>query len=96
MRLSGEFRPDASRFSLGRLGLPVNVAAVLYGALMTLNIAWPRASVYDLEGGHWYLRWFAVLFVAATASVGVLVFLAQRRAARQPAPEELAVAEAGG
>jgi urea carboxylase system permease len=84
------------RFSLGRLGLPVNIVAVVYGALMVVNIAWPRASVYDLKGGHWYLQWFAVLFLAATLLLGVLAFALTRRRARVAVPADAVPAEAGG
>ena len=31
---------------MGRWGLPVNIFAVVWGALMALNLAWPRADVY--------------------------------------------------
>jgi urea carboxylase system permease len=96
-RLRGQWTAAPGQFSLGRFGLPINLLAVAYGALMMVNIAWPRASVYDLEGGHWYLQWFAVLFVAATAAVGAIVFLAMRSAAPEPdAQPELASAEAAG
>jgi urea carboxylase system permease len=86
---------EPGRFSLGRFGLPVNIAAVAYGTLMVVNIGWPRASVYDIEGGHWYLKWFAVLFVGAVLLAGVAAFLAKRRSAPAPAgiPEGLAAAE---
>jgi urea carboxylase system permease len=67
-------------FSLGRLGLPINIVAVAYGALMMVNLAWPRAAVYDPEGGHWYLQYFAVLFVAGTLVLGALVYAHKRRA----------------
>lgn len=30
-------------FSLGIWGVPVNIAAVVYGALMVINLSWPRA-----------------------------------------------------
>ncbi|MGW0994699.1 amino acid permease [Streptomyces sp. NPDC002523] len=59
-------------FSLGRWGLPVNVLAVGYGVFMTVNLAWPRAEVYDPAGGHWYFQWFTVLFVGATIAVGAV------------------------
>ncbi|MGW6740333.1 amino acid permease [Streptomyces sp. NPDC055025] len=59
-------------FSLGRWGLPVNVLACLYGAAMTVNLAWPRAAVYDPAGGHWYFQWFTVLFLLATIGAGAL------------------------
>jgi hypothetical protein len=61
-----------------------------------VNIAWPRASVYDLKGGHWYLQWFAVLFLAATLLLGVLAFALTRRRARVAVPADAVPAEAGG
>ncbi|WP_425826752.1 amino acid permease [Streptomyces fractus] len=78
-RLRGQWRPtdggdrdELGRplFSLGRWGLPVNALAVCYGLFMTVNLAWPRAGVYDPEGGHWYFQWFTVLFVGAVVAVG--------------------------
>ncbi|MFC9330637.1 amino acid permease [Kitasatospora sp. NPDC057015] len=57
-------------FSLGRWGLPVNVLALVYGVAMTVNLAWPRAAVYDPAGGHWYLQWFSLLFLAGALAVG--------------------------
>ncbi|KUL32879.1 hypothetical protein ADL12_22330 [Streptomyces regalis] len=38
---------------------------------MTLNLIWPRASVYNATAPyHWYLQWGAVLFVAVIAGGG--------------------------
>ncbi|WP_449350224.1 amino acid permease [Streptomyces shaanxiensis] len=68
---SGQDETGARLFSLGRWGIPVNALALLYGLLMTVNLAWPRAAVYDPAGGHWYFQWFTVLFLAATLAVGV-------------------------
>jgi urea carboxylase system permease len=70
------------RFSLGRWGIPVNIAAVVYGGLMTVNMAWPRSSVYDPAGGSWYLQWFSVLLLAGTALTGAIAFAYLRRANR--------------
>jgi urea carboxylase system permease len=87
---------DGARFSLGRWGLAVNIAAVVYGALMTVNMAWPRASVYDPAGGSWYLQWFSVLLLAGTFIVGAGTFLYLRRAKRFVAfGREPAIAPAG-
>jgi urea carboxylase system permease len=74
--LPGPDREDL--FSLGRWGLPVNILAVVYGAVMMVNIGWPRASVYDPEGGHWYLQYFSLLFVGGALLIGSLAFLSQR------------------
>ncbi|MFF4898905.1 amino acid permease [Streptomyces sp. NPDC001068] len=77
-RLRGGFGAEgadetgAPLFSLGRWGVPVNAAALLYGLAMSVNLAWPREAVYDPSGGHWYFRWFTVLFLTATVVVGAV------------------------
>ena len=44
----------------------MNIAAVAYGALVAVNIAWPRNSVYNALGTpHWYWQWSPVLFIGA-------------------------------
>jgi len=81
-------------FCLGRWGVPANVAAVLYGAVMVVNIAWPRGAVYDPGGsGHWYLRYFAEILVGATVAVSGLCYLRQRRATPASGPPRLHTAE---
>lgn len=62
-------------FSLGRWGIPLNVVAVAYQVVMVVNLAWPRQAVYDLTGHTWWLQWSAILFIALTLAVGVLVHL---------------------
>lgn len=53
---------------------------------MTVNLAWPRAAVYDPAGGHWYFQWFTVLFPAAATATGTLcrVFAKRSPAAGRP------------
>jgi urea carboxylase system permease len=63
-----------SLFSLGRLGLPVNILAVGYGALMVVNLSWPRAEVFDPSGAYPLLRWAAPVTVAAVIALGILCF----------------------
>ena len=63
-------------FSLGRWGLAVNVVAVLYGAAMIVNLAWPRAAVYGND--HWYYQWGAVVFTGVITAVGGLLYLRYR------------------
>jgi urea carboxylase system permease len=79
-RIGGE--TNGYTFSLGRWGLAVNIGAVLYGALMTLNMAWPRPSVYDPAGGGWYLQWFSVLLLIGAAVTGGLAYAYLRRGGR--------------
>jgi urea carboxylase system permease len=78
-RLHGEW-PRAEHgpyFSLGRWGLPINLFAVIYGAVVAFEIAWPRAAVY---GTKWYFRFGAYEFIGASIIIGTLYyFLVQRR-----------------
>ncbi|WP_200302771.1 amino acid permease [Streptomyces adelaidensis] len=69
-------------FSLGRWGIPINALALLYGLFMTVNLAWPRAEVYDPAGGHWWFQWFTVLFLLLTVGLGVVYRLTRGRGAR--------------
>ena len=69
-------------FSLGRWGLPVNAFAVLYGVAMAVNLAWPRAAVYDPTGGHWYLQYFTLLFLGGALLLGTAAYLSVRRRQR--------------
>ncbi|MFI8003025.1 APC family permease [Streptomyces sp. NPDC086010] len=70
-RLKGDWRCAEGNFTLGRFGLPVNILAVLWGAGMALNLAWPRAEVYNATGPqHWYLRWGAFVFVGIVGGGG--------------------------
>jgi amino acid transporter len=59
-------------FSLGRWGVPVNALALAYGLFMTINLAWPRAEVYDPSGSGWWFQWFTLLFLLVTVGVGLL------------------------
>ena len=67
-------------FSLGKLGLLVNLIAVVWGVLMTINLAWPRREVYNAtEPFHWYLQWGAVLFVGSVLFGGLAYYLLVQR-----------------
>jgi urea carboxylase system permease len=83
-RLRGEWATEPGHFSLGRWGLPVNVLAVAYGALQMINLGWPRAAVYDPQGGHWYLQYFSLLFVGGALVVGVGAYALHRRELAAP------------
>jgi urea carboxylase system permease len=70
---SGVAEDGRPLFSLGRSGLAVNVVAVVYQVGMVVNLVWPRAAIYDLTGGTWWLQWSALLFIALTLVVGALI-----------------------
>jgi urea carboxylase system permease len=69
-------------FSMGRWGLPVNVAAVVYGLAMAINLAWPREAIFDPEGTDPLLRYFALIVLALTAVGGAVAFTAKKGAYR--------------
>jgi urea carboxylase system permease len=83
-RLRGQWPPKDARekgwFTLGKLGLPINIIAVLWGAGMAINLAWPRKEVYNAtEPFHWYLQYGAILFVGVVFFGGLLYYwLVQR------------------
>lgn len=87
-RLRGEWPREnhGPHFSLGRWGLPVNIFAVLYGAAMTVNLAWPRAAVYGND--HWYFQWGAVVFTAVITAVGLGLYLLRRNASQPQLPAQ--------
>ncbi|MDT7560929.1 MAG: hypothetical protein QOI68_5399 [Pseudonocardiales bacterium] len=66
-------------FSMGRWGTLVNAVAVLYGLGMAINLGWPRAEVFDPEGGHWYLQFLGPITLGVTALLGLIAYAAQRR-----------------
>jgi urea carboxylase system permease len=91
-RLRGQW-PRADHgpyFSLGRWGMLVNVVAVLYGAIVAVNIAWPRSAVYDSLAGtkdasghvipaHWYWQYIALLFIGIVIAIGSAYYFAVYR-----------------
>ncbi|MST32181.1 hypothetical protein GHK86_05500 [Acidimicrobiaceae bacterium USS-CC1] len=54
-----------------RTGIVVNAFAVVYGAVMTVNLVWPRASFY---GPAWYQQYAAVAFVPAVIIIGIVYY----------------------
>ncbi|MEA2356927.1 MAG: hypothetical protein QOI62_187 [Solirubrobacteraceae bacterium] len=69
-------KPDhGPYFSLGRWGLLVNAFAVAYGALVAINIAWPRNDVYNAIGKHhWYFQWAAFVFIGLVFLLGAFYY----------------------
>jgi amino acid transporter len=65
-------------FSLGRWGLPVNIVAVVYGVAMMINLAWPRASIYDPEGTSPVLHYFALIMLALVGVGGLVAFTVKK------------------
>jgi urea carboxylase system permease len=69
------FRPGRI-FSLGRWGLSLNFASVLWGLFVVVNMSWPRTEIY---GADPWGRFAAVLATAALLGLGVLYYLVVQR-----------------
>jgi len=65
-------------FSLGRLGLPINAIAVLWGLFVVINIGWPRPEIYG--AGRWsrFGAAFATIALIVTGGTYFLLFQRQR------------------
>ncbi|RLV49739.1 amino acid permease [Nocardioides mangrovicus] len=78
-RLTGEWKTTPEYFHLGRWGVPVSIAAVVWGVAMVINIAWPRNAVYNpAPPHHWFLQWGAVVFVLVAFALGLAYYFTQR------------------
>jgi urea carboxylase system permease len=79
-RLQGNWPPAdlgaGGYFTMGRWGMFVNVVAVVWGAGMALNLAWPREAVY---GAPWYNTWGAFVYIAVILGAGLLWYAAKGR-----------------
>ncbi len=84
-------RSGARLFSMGRLGLPINAIAAVWGVAVVVNVSWPRAMVYGTD--RWG-RFAAPTWTAALLAAGGLYY-ATRRRGRSPAtrPEHRAEAD---
>ncbi len=73
-------------FSLGRLGMPINIIAVVWGAAMAINLAWPRVEVYGDNGP---LQYIAFIFIGAVVVIGLGWFRLRGRHRLGTLPEHL-------
>lgn len=81
-RSTGRWRP-APPFTLGRVGLVVNVVAFGWLLFETVNLGWPRQ-----DSPFWYERYAAPLVGALLFGVGSAYFLASRPDRRWSVPAE--------
>ncbi len=70
-RLTGRWRPG--RFSIGGVGLIVNLLAVVWVAFQIANIAWPRTP--DLP---WYQNYGVLIMILALGILGAAAFFPLR------------------
>lgn len=82
------WRP-AGRWTLGRWGLPINIAALVYGVAASVNVAWPRTPELP-----WYDNWIVLLGSAVVIGIGVIYMVVARPWGRSMAPAGDAVPRA--
>ena len=72
-RFRGEWPPAdlaaGGYFTMGRWGMLINIVAVLWGAGMALNLAWPREAIY---GAPWYNTWGAFVYIGVILGAGLI------------------------
>jgi amino acid transporter len=71
----------SGRYTLGRWGLPVNIAALVYGVIAIVNMAWPRTP-----DSPWYDNWIVALSGVVVIGVGLVYMAAHPLHDRSTAP----------
>lgn len=69
----------APAFSLGRWGIPINVAAAAWSTFMVVNVGWPRAEIY---GADWPSRFAPLLLTGVLLTAGVSSWFFMKRQLR--------------
>ncbi len=88
-RLKG-WKPSGA-FQLGRFGMPVTIAALTYGVLAMVNMAWPRTP-----DAPWYDNWLVALSAAVGAGIGAVYLVIVKPYERSDATAGDAVPETLG
>ena len=71
----------AGKFTLGAWAYPVNIIALLWGALAIINILWPRPT-----GGGWAEDYLLIMTTVGVVVVGWIYMLVSKAYARGDAP----------
>ena len=79
-RLRGEWPREGHGpyFNMGRLGVVVNVIAVLFQTLLVVNLAWPRPDIYGYDQ-PWYLQYGAFSFLGVILIIGGVYYATSLR-----------------
>lgn len=80
----------SGKYTLGRWGLPVNVAALVYGVIAMVNMAWPRTP--DVP---WYDNWIVALSGLVVIAVGLVYMAVHPLHDRSTAPYDDAIPKRG-
>ncbi|MBO9520604.1 MAG: amino acid permease [Nocardioidaceae bacterium] len=76
----------SGKYTLGRWGLPVNVAALVYGIVAMVNMAWPRTP--DVP---WYDDWIVALSGVVVVGLGLVYMAVHPLHDRSTAPYDDAI-----
>jgi urea carboxylase system permease len=70
--------PSAGKglFSLGQFAVITNVLAIIYGASMAVNLAWPRDYFY---GTKWYQQYGPISGIAVVVIAGLLLYYGRQQ-----------------
>jgi amino acid transporter len=71
----------SGKYSMGAWGLPVNIAALSYGVIAMVNMAWPRTP-----DAAWYDNWIVWLSAAVVVGVGLLYMAVHPTYGKSQAP----------
>ncbi|MFD0902951.1 APC family permease [Actinomadura sediminis] len=76
----------SGKYTLGRWGLPVNIAALVYGVIAIVNMAWPRTP-----DSPWYDNWIVALSGLVVIGTGLVYMAAHPLHGRSTAPYDDAI-----
>jgi amino acid transporter len=76
----------SGKYSLGAWGLPVNIAALAYGVIAMINMAWPRTP-----DAAWYDNWIVWLSAAIVVGFGLIYMAVHPTYGKSNAPYDDAI-----
>ena len=74
-------------FKLGGWAMVTNGIAILYGAAMVINLAWPRDYFY---GAKWYQQYGPILGVVLALGAGLILYYGYQKDKMEVLPEHRA------
>ncbi|WP_137149550.1 APC family permease [Mycolicibacterium sp. CR10] len=78
----------SGKYTLGKWGMSVNVAALIYGVIAMINMAWPRTP-----DAPWYDNWIVALSAAVVVIIGLVYMAVHPLHDRSTAPYSDAIPE---
>ncbi|BBY57264.1 APC family permease [Mycolicibacterium sarraceniae] len=76
----------SGKYRLGRWAVAVNVAALIYGVVAMINMAWPRTP-----GAPWYDNWIVALSAVIVVGIGLVYMVIHPLHDRSSAPYDDAI-----